>query len=193
MKAAVCRFKVEFTSLIKVFILHCVRSCYTSCTSWPTAHSCSSFGFIWNHFYGTILLHNPTKGHNELLSMFSCFQVFVVQADRRLFFHYVLKRFPCDGAMADSLVPLWTSVFKPAQSLWPLPAPGWMNRSCTFGFNGAPRAAPWSVWDQQVSSATLICRSMRSWFHVSVQWWLLIVVVPETVICLLIIRLVKRP
>lgn len=145
MKAAVCRFKVEFTSLIKkikwvavlkykleVFILHCILSLHSrSYRSWPTAHLCSSFVFIWNRhssifmewfFYTTLQrVITSTAFYTAvlLLSIFSCFKAFdfVVHADRRLFFHYVLKHFPCDGAMG--LVPLWTSVLKlkPAQSL----------------------------------------------------------------------------
>lgn len=150
MKAAVCRFKVEFTSLIKVFILHCIRSCYTSCTPWPTAHSCSSFVFIWNHFYGMILLHDPTKGHNELFTLQNCcFQYLVVS--RRLLSKLTdgssfITYSNISPAMERWLGSIMNICLKTCSVfLWPLPAPGWMNRSCTFGFNGAPRAAHLTV------------------------------------------------
>lgn len=140
-----------------------VRSIYTplhslmlhsrSYTSWPPAHLCSSFVFIWNRhssifmewfFYTTlqrVITSTAFYTAVPLLSIFSCLKAlfdFVVHADRRLFFHYVLIS-PVMERWADSLVPLWTSVLKLK------PAPGWINRSCTFGFDGAPRVAHLTV------------------------------------------------
>lgn len=167
MKAAVCRFKVEFTSLIKkikwvavlkykleVFTLHCILSCYT-----PEAtrrglrliyvarlfsFEIGSSIFMEWFFYTTlqrVITSTAFYTAVPLLSIFSCLKAlfdFVVHADRRLFFHYVLIS-PVMERWADSLVPLWTSVLKLK------PAPGWINRSCTFGFDGAPRVAHLTV------------------------------------------------
>lgn len=159
MKAAVCRFKVEFTSLIRkikwvavlkykleVFTLHCILSCYT-----PEAtrrglrliyvarlfsFEIGTVPFLWvitsTAFYTAVLL----------LSIFSCpcWQTALLS---------LRTHFPCDGAMGWFLGSIMNICLKTktcsVSFCGPLPAPGWINRSCTFSFDGAPRVAHLTV------------------------------------------------